>query len=168
MRSLPVLILSLVLPALAPARDGLREIVHPSAELPAFRCLVPAGWESKVDATGNLQLSNPARTAFFSLSFAHTPNPAAAHDALARAVLGPAANPPWDRREPVEISGHRGFRYTARLKSGGATVRTELLIVEAGDHHLAACSTILNDHIKPDDEATARLVQAALKLLTAP
>ena len=142
------------------ARDALRPVIHPQSDLPAFRCLVPDDWESKVDATGNLQLNNPARTAFLSLSFAHTPNPAEAHDSLARAVLGGGANPPWDSREPVEISGHRGFRYGARLKAGDATVRAELLIVEAGEHHLAACSAILNDRIKPADEATARLVLA--------
>jgi hypothetical protein len=168
MRSFLFLTLALLTAAVAPAREALREIVHPKADLPAFHCLVPADWRCEVDIAGNLQLSNPARTAFFSLSFAHTPKPDEAHDSLARAVLGGSANPPWSSREPVEISGHRGFRYTARIKSGDATVRAELLIVEAGDHHLAACSTLFNDHLKPDDEATARLVQAAVKLTAAP
>lgn len=168
MRLLPALALSLLIPAVVAAREIVREIIHPSAELPAFRCLVPGDWESKVDATGNLQLANPAGTAFFSLSFAHSPNPAAAHDTLARAVLGAAASPPWDSRVPVEISGHRGFRYTARMKTGKATVRSELLIVAVGELHLAACSMILNDRIKPDDETTARLVQASVKLLVPP
>lgn len=168
MRLLLTLTLALLTATVAPAREVLREIVHPKADLPAFRCLVPPDWRSEVDIAGNLQLSNPARTAFFSLSFAHTPKPDEAHDTLARAVLGGPANPPWDSREAVEISGHRGFRYTARIKSGDSTVRAELLIVEAGDHHLAACSTLFNDRIKPDDEADARLVQAAVKLLVAP
>jgi len=168
MRSFLTLVLSLAITAVAPARDALREIVHPAADLPAFRCLVPGDWEAKVDPTGNLQLANPARTAFFSLSFAHTPQPADAHDALARAVFGTATNPPWESRQPVEISGHRGFRYAARMKTGAANVRAELLVVEAGDGHLASLSTILNERIKPADEAIARLVQSAVKLVVAP
>jgi hypothetical protein len=154
--------------AAAPASDGLREIVHPAADLPAFQCLVPADWKSEVDATGNLQVTNRARTVFFSFSFAHTPNPGEAHDALARAVLNGPADPPWDSREPVEISGHRGFRYVARVKSGDDLLRAELLIVQVGDRHLAACSVILADRLKPADETTARLVLAAVKLLDAP
>ncbi|HWA28143.1 MAG TPA: hypothetical protein VG734_21005 [Lacunisphaera sp.] len=165
MRLLRALALSLATLAAASARDGLREIVHPTADLPAFRCLVPADWESKVDAAGNLQLANPAHSAFFSLSFAHTSKPADAHDALARAVFGNATEPPWESREAVEVSGHRGFRYAARMKSGKANVRAELLVVEAGPGHLASCSTIINERIKPEDETTARLVQAALKLI---
>jgi hypothetical protein len=168
MRLFPVLALSVATLAAAPARDGLREIVHPQADLPAFRCLVPADWRSSVDATGNLQVSNPAGTLFFSFSFAHAPNPAGAHDALARAVLNGANNPPWDSREPVEISGHRGYRYTARVKSGKDLVRAELLIVAVGERHLASCSVIFTDRIKAADETTARLVQAAVKLLAAP
>jgi hypothetical protein len=168
MRPLPILALVLLAAPAAFARDGLREIVHPQAGLPAFRCLVPADWHNEVDPLGNLQLSNPGRTAFFSFSFARTPNPAEAHDTLARAVLGDAAEPPWTSREPVEISGHRGFLYTARLKSGKATVRAELLIVEAGADHLAACSMILNERVTPGEEATARLVLAAVKLTVVP
>lgn len=154
--------------AAAPAREGLREIIHPQADLPAFRCLVPDDWPGEVDATGNLQVSNRARTVFFSFSFAHTPNPGEAHDALARAVLNGPANPPWDSREPAEISGHRGFRYVARVKSGDDLLRAELLIVQVGDRHLAAASVIFADRLKPADEATARLVLAAVKLLSAP
>lgn len=168
MRLFLVLALSVATLAAAPARDGLREIVHPQADLPAFRCLVPADWRSSVDATGNLQVSNPAGTVFFSFSFAHAPNAADAHDTLARAVLNGASNPPWDSREPVEISGHRGYRYTARVKSGKDHVRAELLIVAVGDRHLASCSVIFTDRLKPADETTARLVQAAVKLLAAP
>ena len=168
MRLFPLLVLSVATLAAAPARDGLREIVHPQAELPAFRCLVPADWRSSVDATGNLQVSNPAGTVFFSFSFAHAPNAADAHDALARAVLNGANNPPWESREPVEISGHRGYRYTARVKSGKDLVRAELLIVSVGDRHLASCSVIFTDRLKPAEETTARLVQAAVKLLATP
>ncbi|MFZ5495972.1 MAG: hypothetical protein ACOZE5_11650 [Verrucomicrobiota bacterium] len=168
MRPFLLLALSVAALAAAPTRDSLREIIHPRSDLPAFRCLVPGDWRSEVDATGNLQLANPAGTVFFSLSFAHTPNPAGAHDALARAVLNGANNPPWDSREPVEISGHRGYRYTARVKSGKDLVRAELLIVSAGDRHLASCAMIFADRLQPADEATARLVQAAVKLLAAP
>jgi hypothetical protein len=167
MRSLLLPVLALL--TAASARDaGLREIVHPAADLPAFRCLVPEDWKSEVDATGNLQLTNRARTVFFSLSFAHSPTPGEAHDALARAVLNGPTNPPWDRREPVEISGHRGFHYVARVKSGDDPVRAELLIVQVGDRHLAACSVIFADRLKSADETTARLVLAAVKLLDAP
>lgn len=168
MRSFLVFILSVATLTAAPARDGLREIIHPKADLPAFRCLIPADWRSEVDAIGNLQVSNPVGTVFFSLSFAHTSNPAEAHDALARAVFDGSNNPPWDSREPVEISGHRGYRYTARVKSGKDLVRAELLIVTVGDRHLASCSTIFTDRLKPADETTARLVQAAVKILATP
>jgi hypothetical protein len=168
LRLLVVLTLGGVALTAARARDGLREIVHPNADLPAFRCLVPENWTSEVDATGNLQLANATRTAFCSLSFAHTPNPSDAHDALARAVWRDAVNPPWDSREPAEISGQRGYLYKARVKSGNATVRAELIIVTAGDRHLASFSTLLTERIKPADVSTARLVQAAVKLLVAP
>jgi hypothetical protein len=166
---LPLLVvLSFLTLSAATARDGLREIVHPAADLPAFRCLVPESWTSEVDATGNLQLANPARTAFLSLSFAHTPTPAEAHDALARAVLRDAVSPPWDSREPAEISGQQGFHYRARVKSGAAVLRADLVIVALGERHLAAVSLILNERVKPADESTARLVLAAIKLAGAP
>lgn len=163
-----VFTLSCLVLTAAPARAGLREIIHPKADLPAFRCLVPEDWKDEIDATGNLQVTNRARTVFFSFSFAHAPNPAGAHDALARAVLNGPADPPWDSREPVEISGHRGFRYVARVKSGDDLVRAELLIVQVGDRHLAAATVIFADRLKPADETTARLVLAAVKLLGAP
>ena len=168
MRLLPSLFV-LLAAAAAPAREVLREVVHPKADLPAFHCLLPADWRSEVDASGNLQLSNRDRTANFSLSLVHGSDPAGSLDVLAKAILAGAVTPPWNSREPAEISGHRGFRYSARVRhTNGVTVRAEVILVAVGDGHIAACSLLLSERVSRDDEATARLVHAAVKLLPAP
>lgn len=156
--------LALLVPP-APARELLREIIHPKTDRPAFRCLVPADWREEIDALGNLQLSNPRRSANFSLSLAHSSAPAAALDALAQVILSGAVVAPWDSREPAEISGHRGYKYCARLRpAGGAEVRAEVILVAADNDHIAACSMLLAERIAGEDETLARLVQAAVRL----
>lgn len=166
----PILILLVLLAAAAaPAREVLREIVHPKAALPAFRCLLPEDWRSEVDASGNLQLANGDRTANFSLSLVHGSDPASSLDALAKVILAGAVVAPWDSREPAEISGHRGFKYSARVRhTNRVVVRAEVILVAVGDRHIAACSLLLAERVARDDEAIARLVQAAVKLLPPP
>lgn len=161
-------LLSLLATASA-ASDQLREIIHPKADLPAFRLLLPADWTDSVDANGNLLIANRDRTVNFSLSLAHATSPGDALDSLARAVLGGGGSTPWDSREPAEISGHRGYRYTARIRhSNGAVVRTELLLAAAGERHIASCALLLGERVSRRDESLARLVLAGIKLVPTP
>jgi len=147
----------------------LREIYHPKADQPAFRCLIPEAWSSEVDAYGNLQLSNRDHTANFSLTLVPSSSPRESLDPLATSLLTSAVNPPWDSREPVEISGHRGFKYTAHVRhSNGVEVHAEVMLVAVGDNRIAACSLLLATRIKPAEEATARLVFAAVRLVPPP
>lgn len=170
LRSLSLLLLGFsCLVSTASARDQLREVVHPKADLPAFRVLLPAEWTDTVDPTGNLLLANREKSVNFSLSLTHASAPQDALDGLARAVLTGAVTAPWDSREPAEISGHRGYRYTARIRhSNGVEVRTELVLVAVGDRHIASAALLLGQRASRSEEATARLVLAALKLLPTP
>jgi len=163
-------LLALLAPACsATAAEPLREVFHPKAGLPAFRCLIPADWTSQVDAVGNLLLANPDHTANFSLSFANSANAAEALDPLARILLASAVHPPWDSREPVEISGHLGTHYLAHVRhSNGVEVHAEVMLVPVGEHQVAACSLLLSTRIKPADEAGARLVFAAVRIVAPP
>lgn len=166
MKSLPWWFLFLA--ALAPAVGSaqLRDVLHPRADLPAFRCQVPVDWTNEVDAAGNLQLANARRTANFSMSIVHSAEPAAQLDGLAKAILAGAVTAPWDSREPAEISGYRGFKYTARVKhTNGVQVRAEVILVAVGEQHIAACSLLLAERVTRPDETTARLVQAGMKLI---
>lgn len=166
MRFLP---LFLVLLTAGPAATGsapLREVFHPTTGSPAFRCLVPADWSSQVDGVGNLLLANRDRSANFSVTLVTSANPSASLDALAKILLDSAVHSPWDSREDVEISGHRGAKYTARVRhTNGAEVHAEIALVAAGDRQIAACSMLLSTRIKPADEAIARLVFAAIRLM---
>jgi hypothetical protein len=163
-------ILALLAPAwAATAAEPLREVVHPKAEYPAFRCLVPSDWTSQVDAFGNLQLANPDHTANFSLNFANSTNAREALDPLAKLLLASAVHPPWDGHEPAEISGFHGAQYTAHVRhSNGVEVHAEVTLVPVGDHQVAACSMLLSTRIKPADEAIARLVFAAVRIVAPP
>ena len=144
----------------------LREVYHPKADRPAFRCLVPADWTSQVDAVGNLLLANRDRSANFSLTLVASANPGESLDALAQALLTSAVNPPWDSRETAEISGHRGARSTAHVRhTNGVEVHAEVVLVVADDRQIAASSMLLSQRIKPADEAPARLVFAAIRLV---
>ena len=164
-----LLLLIAASPLNSTARELLREVVHPKSDLPAFHCLLPEDWRHEIDQVGNLQLTNERRTAHFSLSFVHSSDPANSLDELARMVLPPASTPPWDSHEPVEISGHHGFRYTAKVKhSSGVMVRTEILLVAVDREHIASCSMLLSERISQDDEVTARLVLSAIRLLATP
>lgn len=164
------LLLALLLaaaPAGAPAQ--LHEVLHPKAALPAFRCFLPAAWTQSVDPAGNLQLANRDRTANFSLAIVPSSAPRDALDPLARTLLAGALVAPWDSREPAEISGHRGHKYTARIKHpNGALVRAEVILVAIGDAHIGSCSMLLGERVSKDEESTARLVQAAVKLIPTP
>ena len=167
MRSALLLYLLPALLAAAPSA-GLREVLHPRSDLPAFRSLLPDGWTSEVDAAGNLLLANRDRSANFSLGFVHSPDPEGSLDALAKAILASAVVKPWDNREPAEISGHRGYRYTARVRhTNGVEVRTEVVLVAVGTDHIAACSLLLGARVSRADETTARLMHAAVRLLPA-
>lgn len=167
MRTLLLMFVLLTAAAAAPLPLPLREVFHPKADQPAFRCLVPADWTSQVDAVGNLLLANRDRSANFSLTLVASANPRESLDALARALLTSAVNPPWDSREADEISGHRGARYTAHVRhTNGVEVHAEVVLVVVGDRQIAASSMLLSPRIKPADEATARLVFAALRLVT--
>lgn len=165
----PLLPLFALLVALAPAAAGrelLRELLHPRSDLPAFRCLVPADWTSEIDPSGNLQLANEARTATFSLGLVHSNDPRAALDSLARSILADALAPPWEAREPAEISGHRGYKYTARVRyQNGVEIHAELILVAVGDEHIASCALLLSPRLRRDDELLARLVFGSVKLL---
>lgn len=168
-RLLSALCLASLLVTAATAREPLREILHPKADLPSFRVLLPADWSDTVDANGNLLLASDDRTANFSLSFARSSNPREALDGLARAILTGAIASPWDSREPAEISGHRGYRYTARIRhANGAQVRAELVLVAVGENHIASCALLLGERADKSDEALARLVHAAIKLVPTP
>lgn len=170
MRScLTLLLLLATLASAAHARDGLRDLIHPRAALPAFRCVVPAEWADTIDAAGNLSLANEERTANFSFSLVRTPEPAERLDQLAKVLLAGAVSAPWESREPAEISGHRGFRYVARLKhTNGVIVRVDLVLVAAGPDHIASAALFLNEKVKPADETQARLVFAAARLIPTP
>ena len=167
-RLLPMLVL---LVAALPAADSaqLREVFHPKADLPAFRCAVPGDWSSSVDANGNLLLANREHTANFSLTFVPSAQPHEALDTLAKAILAQAVTAPWDSREPAEISGYRGFKYTARVRPvNGSEVRTEVVLVAVGDRQIAAASMLLSAHLSSADETTARLVHAAVRIVPGP
>ncbi len=171
MRLLPSLafLLAAAAAAAAPARDGLREILHPRAGLPAFRLLVPAAWTDTVDANGNLQLANRDRSVTFAFGFMPSARPADALDPLARTLLQGAVTPPWDSRDAAEVSGHRGHRYVARVRPrAGVEVRTELVLVAVGDGHVASAALFLNGRAPASDETLARLVLAAARLVPAP
>lgn len=151
-----------------PAPRPLREVLHPKTGQPVFRCLVPANWTSQVDAVGNLLLANPDHTANLSLTLLASANPTDSLDALARTLLASAVRPPWDRREADEISGWRGQAYTALVRhTNGVEVAAEIRLFATGDRQIGACSLLLNRQIKPADEATARLVFAAIRLVPA-
>jgi hypothetical protein len=159
--------LAAAVPVVMPAQ--LREVSHPKADLPAFRCLVPDSWSSNVDAAGNLLLANRGRTANFSLTLVPSAKPRESLDELAKALLASAVHPPWDSREPAEISGYRGFKYTARVRhTNGVEVLAEVMLVAIDDKQIAACSMLLTDRLSSADESTARLVQAALHLVPGP
>ncbi len=169
MRPLLSLLLAASLVTLASAREGLREIIHPKADVPAFRVLLPADWTDSVDANGNLLLANDGRTANFSFSFVRSSDPTAALDQLAKAILTGAVVSPWDSREPAEISGHRGYKYGALVRhSNGVEVHAELVLVAVGDKHIASCALLLNPRVPRTDETLARLVQAAVAIIPTP
>lgn len=169
MRTLLLFTALLFTASAAVARDGLREVIHPKADLPAFRVVLPADWTDAVDANGNLSLANEERTANFSFGLVHSSDAAAALDTLAKAMLTNVVVAPWDSREPAEISGHRGFKYTARVRhSNGVEVRAELVLVAVGEKHIASCALLLNARVSRADESLARLVQAGVKLIPTP
>jgi hypothetical protein len=158
-----------LLAAAVPAVAQLREVFHPKAELPAFRCLVPEGWSSQIDAAGNLLLADRKHAANFSLTFVPSTRPREALDELAKVILASAVTAPWDSREPAEISGYRGFKYTARVRhSNGVEVRAEVVLVAVGDRQIAASSMLLNNRIPAAEESTARLVHAAIRIVPGP
>ena len=160
-------LLAAAVPAVASAQP--REVFHPSADRPAFRCLVPEGWSSRVDAFGNLLLANQDHTVNFSLSLVPSARPRESLDVLAKALFESAVHPPWDSREPAEISGYRGFKYTARVRhTNGVEVRAEVVLVAVGEKQIAACSLLLSDPLTSADEGSARLVQAAIHIVPAP
>lgn len=162
-----LVLLAAALPATANAQ--LREVFHPKAELPAFRCALPDDWTSSVDAAGNLLLANRGHGANFSLSFVASAQPREALDTLAKAILAQAVTTPWDSREPAEISGYRGFKYTARVRNpNGTEVRTEILLVAVGDRQIAAASMLLSPRLSSADETVARLVHAAIRIVPGP
>lgn len=169
MRPASLLLALLLGAAPAGALAQLREVLHPRADLPAFRCTIPAAWTNTIDPSGNLQLANRDRSANFSLALVHSSAPRDALDTLAKAILTGAIVSPWDSREPAEISGHRGYKYTARIKhTNGALVRAEVILVAVGDAHIGSCSMLLGERVSKDEESTARLVQAAVKLIPTP
>jgi hypothetical protein len=150
----------------AAARDPLRTVLHPKADLPAFRVVLPEDWTDTIDATGNLLLASRDRAVNFSLSLTPSTSPRDALDSLARAVLNGRSGTPWDSREPAEISGHRGYRYTARIRhTNGVEVRVELVLVAVGDRHIASCALLLGERAGRNDETLARLVLAAIRLV---
>lgn len=167
----PAFLLMALFLAAAPsgALAQLRDVLHPRADLPAFRCTIPAAWTNSVDPSGNLQLANRDRSANFSLAFVHSSAPRETLDTLAKTILAGALVLPWDSREPAEISGHRGYKYTARIKhANGALVRAEVILVAVGETRIGSCSMLLGERVSKDDESTARLVQAAVKLIPTP
>ena len=75
----------------------------------------------------------------------------------------------WHSRDAAEVSGHRGHRYVARVRPrAGVEVRTELVLVAAGDGHVASAALFLNDRAPASDETLARLVLAAVRLVPTP
>jgi hypothetical protein len=169
MRLLCPLLLALAFATVAPARDGLREILHPRAGLPAFRVLLPEGWTDTTDPSGNLRLANRDRSVTFAFGFVPAERPAETLDPLARSLLQGAATAPWESRDAAEISGHRGQRYAARLRpAAGSEVRTELVLVAVGDRHVASAALFLNHRAPAADETLARLVLAAVRIVPTP
>lgn len=169
MRVLCLLLLALGAAVSVPARDGLREVLHPRAGLPAFRILLPEGWTDTTDASGNLRLANRDRSVTFAFGFVPAQPPTEALDPLARALLQGAVVAPWDSRDAAEVSGHRGQRYVARLRpTAGREVRTELVLVAVGDRHVASAALFLNDRAPAADETLARLVLAAARIVPTP
>jgi hypothetical protein len=141
----------------------------PAATTPLREVFQPEDWTSQVDAVGNLLLANKDRSVNFSLSFVNTTSAPDALDPLAKVLLASAVNPPWDSRESVEISGHRGYKYTAHVRhTNGVEVHAEVALVAVGEKKIAACSLLLTTKVKATEETLARLVFAAVKLVPAP
>jgi hypothetical protein len=169
MKLLPRPALSLLLAlslsnALAPLSAVARELRHPETGLPAYQFQLPDDWLIQPADQGNLLLLDAQRaTVLVILVVAGNVTPeAVANEALAKYTMSSRA------KEPADISGYKGYTWFAATKnSAGTDLNLEVTVVQAGAGQIASASLILPVGVGAAEEAAARKVRAALKLIPA-
>ena len=87
-------------------------------------------------------------------------------DDIAKEALTVAKAAPYARKEPVEISGCKGFNYfTTIQRAENDILQLEMTIVRVDSGHIASASLLLAPGVIKADETAARLVKNGLKLV---
>lgn len=163
MRYIRLALLVLVPVLLAPLAASAKDMRFPEKGSPAFVFVLPDDWSSRADDSGNLIMASANHVTSLVVLVAETSE---ALDEIARVALETAKAAPLQRKEPVEISGFKGFNYFSSLSNpAGVSIKLEMTIVRVDDKNFASASLLLASGVSQADETTARLVRNGLKLL---
>jgi hypothetical protein len=163
-RKLPLVLLAFLPLLLAPLTAPAKEVRFPETGLPAYAFILPDDWTSRADTSGNLIMVNPNRTVSFVILIAKSSEPI---DVVASDAFTVAKATPSDRKEPAEISGHKGRTYFATIMNPkGLKLDVEMTVVQVGDSHIGSASLLFLPGLSSADETAARLVRNGLKLVT--
>jgi hypothetical protein len=159
--------LAFLVPALlllAPLSTLAKDVRFPEKTLPAFTFVLPDDWSAEPDTDGNLIMRNPNHMTSLVI---FTGESADDLDVIAKEALQIAKAAPSPRKEPVEISGCKGFTYFSTMTNpSGVHINLEMSIVRIDPKHVASASLIMAENVNKADETNTRLVRNGLKLKT--
>ncbi len=158
-----LVLLPLLSALLGPLTSSAKDMRFPEKGSPAYVFVLPDDWSSQTDDSGNLLMASANHTTALVILVGEAPD---ALDEIAKVALETAKAAPFSRKEPVEISGFKGFNYFSNMSNpAGVSIKLEMIIVRVDDRNFASASLLLASGVTQADESSARLVRNGLKLL---
>ncbi|HKB57968.1 MAG TPA: hypothetical protein VKC51_10295 [Lacunisphaera sp.] len=163
LRKVLLVLLTLVPALLAPLSASAKDMRFPEKGSPAYVFVLPDDWSAQPDDSGNLIMASANHVASLVILVGEAPE---ALDEVARVALETAQATSFQRKEPVEISGFKGFTYFSSITNAAkVSITLEMTIVRVDEKNIASASLLLASGVAKADEADARLVRNGLKLL---
>jgi hypothetical protein len=141
-----------------------KDIRFPAQGVPAYRFVLPDEWSAKDDGKGNLIMALPNRSASMVI---YLQTATGDLDEVLRGELSLSKEHAYQRKEPAEISGCKGFTYYSTFRnSKGLNLDVEYTLVRVDARHIGWCTLLLLPGLSKADETAAHLVRNGVRLVT--
>ncbi len=155
---LAALVLLVLLPALAEARD----VRFPESGAPSISFNIPDDWGTSIDSSGNMIITAADKSGAFALTIG---NYSGDLDTLAAGAMKVAQAAPPAKSGADSISGYPGFDYeSSTTNAKGVNAELHLVLVRVDPQHIVSATMSTANYASPDQRAALIAVMKSMVL----